>query len=131
MLRNLADRETYKIVAQQAELGGGDAVAETTLWTLPLAVNGPESESHLAGIEKDAALGEKEIADVRWVGTGEEINVAGASVRGQNLWKWLMVAALLCLLAELAILKFLRPAPLAVAAPSALTASSPFTGATA
>jgi hypothetical protein len=136
VLRNLADRGTYKIVAQQAELGGGDSnssntVAEKTLWTLPLAVNGPESESHLAGIEKDAALGEKEIADVRWVSTGEEINVAGASVRGQNLWKWLMLAALLCLLAELAILKFMRPAPLTVAAPSGLTASSPFTGATA
>jgi hypothetical protein len=125
VLRNLAERGIYKIVAQQAELGSGegtnnDAVAERTVWTLPLAVNGPEAESHLAGIEREKALGEKPSADVRWVGLGEEINVAGASVRGQNLWKWLMLAALGCLLTELAILRFMRPAPTVAAAPNSL-----------
>lgn len=120
VLRNLSERGTYKIVAQQAELGSGDAannaaVAERVISTLPLAVNGPEVESHLAGIEREQALGEDPPADVRWVGLGEELNVAGASVRGQNLWKYLMLAALGCLLAELAILRFMRPAPLVVA----------------
>jgi hypothetical protein len=121
VLRNLSERGTYKIIAQQAELGTDEAannttVAERIVSTLPLAVNGPEVESHLAGIEREKALGEDPPADVRWVGLGEELNVAGASVRGQNLWKYLMLAALGCLLAELAILKFMRPAPLVVAA---------------
>jgi hypothetical protein len=110
VLRNLADRGVYHIAARTAEAGTGDAVAERTLWKLVLAVAGPEAESHLAPIAREEGMGKTEVKDVRWVADGLELDVAGATVRGQYLWKWLMTAVLCCLLGELALLKWMRPA---------------------
>jgi hypothetical protein len=50
------------------------------------------------------ANAEVEITAFRWVPRGEPIRLEGAAVQGQEFWKWLMAAALACLLLELAIL---------------------------
>ncbi|MBI3860892.1 MAG: hypothetical protein HY290_03250, partial [Planctomycetia bacterium] len=74
------------------------------LWQIDLAVNGPAEESDLK------TIGEVELrrrwgdAPVRWVALGEPIRLEGAAVRGQEFWKWLMSAALIVLLLELAVL---------------------------
>lgn len=110
VLRNLADRGVYRLTARQAAANVGDAVVEQTVWTVPIAAGGPEAESHLAPVDEAKGMGESNTPDVRWVDAAHEINVAGASVRGQNLWKWLMAAVVACLLAELGVLRWMRPA---------------------
>ena len=91
------------------------------LWEVPLAVNGPADESDLLVSLEPA----KKVANARTPGpspgTGEGRKTAAeppeeslwvadhsetaqaAAVAGQNLWKWLMGAALVCLLLELGI----------------------------
>ena len=74
------------------------------LWQIEMAVNGPVDESELKAIgalELRERLGD---APVPWLARGEPIRLEGAAVRGQEFWKWLMAAALVCLLLELAIL---------------------------
>ncbi len=109
VLRDLAARGVYRIIAQQTDTGTSGDVSEKTLWELPLAVAGPEQESHLASLAPDAAIPGIEAAHVRHLNRNEELSVAGATVSGRNLWKWLMVCVLICLLAELAVIRFVRP----------------------
>ncbi len=119
-LRNLTQRGNYRLLAERisdsAAATGSDAAnpapgasrAKTAradrLWQIEMAVNGPVDESELKTIgelELRERLGD---APVRWLARGEPIRLEGAAVRGQEFWKWLMAAALLCLLLELAIL---------------------------
>jgi hypothetical protein len=109
VLRDLAARGVYRIVAQQTDTGTSGDVSEKTLWELPLAVTGPEPESHLASLAPDAAIPGIEAAHVRRLSRSEDLSVAGATVSGRNLWKWLMLLVLICLLAELAVIRFVRP----------------------
>jgi hypothetical protein len=109
VLRDLPERGVYKVVSREADAAVEGTVTEKTLYELPLAVAGPESESRLAAVERDAALAGVDAAKVRWLGPQEEIGTAGATVRGQYLWKWLMAAVLALLLAELAIIRWMRP----------------------
>ena len=119
-LRNLTQRGNYRLLAERisdtAAATGSDSAnpapgasrAKTAhadrLWQIEMAVNGPVDESELKTIgelELRERLGD---APVRWLARGEPIRLEGAAVRGQEFWKWLMAAALLCLLLELAIL---------------------------
>lgn len=117
VLRDLAERGVYRIVARETEPGAAQSnpsgnasdVAEKTLWEIPLAVAGPPTESQLEAMKRDDALAGVDTAQVRWLGRREEIGVAGAGVSGQYLWKWLMVAVLVGLLVELALIRWLRP----------------------
>jgi hypothetical protein len=74
------------------------------LWQLALTVNGPPGESELQ------AVGEPDLHDrlagaaVQWVPPGEAIRLEGAAASGQEFWKWLMAAALVCLVLELVVL---------------------------
>lgn len=109
VLRDLSRRGVYRIVAKQTDTASSGDVSEKTLWDLPLAVAGPEQESHLEKLAPDAPLPGLDLAHVRRLSRSEELSVAGATVSGQNLWKWLMLAVLICLLAELAVIRFMRP----------------------
>ncbi|MGC3972283.1 MAG: hypothetical protein QM775_34570 [Pirellulales bacterium] len=109
VLRDLPQRGVYRVVAREADAAVEGSVTEKTLYELPLAVAGPESESRLAAIERDAAMAGVDTAKVRWLGPQDEIGTAGATVRGQYLWKWLMAGVLLLLLAELAVIRWMRP----------------------
>ena len=116
-LRNLTQRGNYRLLAERiaestASTGtdpanraaGGPRAHADRLWQIEMAVNGPADESELKAIgevELRERLGD---APVRWLARGEPIRLEGATVRGQEFWKWLMAAALLCLLLELAIL---------------------------
>lgn len=117
LLRNLTQRGTYRLLAEKisesSSATGSDSAKRSAgsirahadrLWQLELAVNGPVDESELktiGEIELKERLGD---APVRWLARGEPIRLEGAAVRGQEFWKWLMAAALVCLLLELAIL---------------------------
>ncbi len=109
VLRNLTERGLYRVVARQAEAATTGQVAERVLWELPLAVNGPEQESQLAATTREAAMSGVDAKRVRWLGRDEAIGIDGATVRGRNLWKWLMAAVLACLLVELLLIGRLRP----------------------
>jgi hypothetical protein len=110
VLRDLSRRGVYRIVAKQTDTASSGDVSEKTLWDLPLAVAGPEQESHLETLAPDAPLPGLDLAHVRRLSRSEDLSVAGATVSGQNLWKWLMLAVLICLLVELAVIRFMRPA---------------------
>jgi hypothetical protein len=95
-LGNWIRRGVYRVSASR----GGDAseAAESKLWEVPLAVNGPDDESALAA----GASGVAPIA-----GQHTFLDVAQASAftfvqfQGVDLWKWLIVLVLVGLLAEL------------------------------
>lgn len=116
-LRNLTQRGAYRLSAEKliesarpvatdsgARGSSNRIVHADRLWQVDLAVNGPADESDLQAIgevELRQRLGD---AGARWVARGEPIRLEGAAVRGQEFWKWLMAAALLGLLLELAVL---------------------------
>jgi hypothetical protein len=116
-LRNLTQRGIFHLTAEKMVETARPATDSGTrpasplralqpdrLWQVDLAVNGLADESDLTTIgevELRQRLGE---ASVRWVARGEPIRLEGAAVQGQEIWKWLMAAALVGLLLELAIL---------------------------
>ena len=122
VLRDLPERGAYRITAREADAAAEGAVTEKTLWTLPIAVAGPEAESRLAALPRDDAMAGVDAARVRWLGHHEEIGTAGATVRGQYIWKWLMAAVLVGLLLELALIRWMRPS-VVLSAPAASPAS--------
>ena len=100
-IRDAVHRGVYRLSAAR---GDSAAPAAEKLWETPLAVNGPERESELMTISADALRERMGDARYRWIGQGDSISLEGALVSGQDLWKWLMLCVLLCLLAELALL---------------------------
>jgi hypothetical protein len=74
------------------------------LWQLALAVNGPPDESELQAVRESDLQERLADAAVHWVPPGESIRLEGAAVSGQEFWKWLMAAALVCLVLELVVL---------------------------
>ncbi len=94
---NPARRGHYQLAAMTATAGG----RESLLWEVPLAVNGPAEESDLGGVESERA--KPDAAEGLWVADRSE-GAQEASAAGQNLWRWFMLAALLCLLAEVTVL---------------------------
>ncbi|HKD37779.1 MAG TPA: hypothetical protein VKB78_13300, partial [Pirellulales bacterium] len=75
-----------------------------------IAANGPADESKLAPIDEPAAAarvrgdGPMAPSNYRWVARGAPISLSGAEVWGLDAWWWLILAVLLCLFVELAIL---------------------------
>jgi hypothetical protein len=73
----------------------------TTPSTL-LAVNGPADESQLAAVDRQRLVeGAAASGKVRWIAPGELVSIEGASVRGQNLWWWLVATVAACLVVEM------------------------------
>src|SRR5579872_226170 len=104
----LTQRGIYRVTADRAAESANSADRASRnagrLWQVDLAVNGPADESDLKTIAFEDLRDRLADASVRWVDPGEPIRLEGAAVRGQESWKWLMSAALACLILELAIL---------------------------
>jgi hypothetical protein len=100
---NLSRRGHYRITAygtdQTPQAGAG-----AKLWDVPLAVNGPAGESELTVLDADGLAERMGQTPYYWVDRGQTIQLAGAPVRGQDLWRWLMLAVFACLLVELVVL---------------------------
>jgi hypothetical protein len=117
-LRHLTQRGHYRLAAdrpaESAPRIGAESLARPVdgvrrapsnrAWQIDLAVNGPTEESELQTITEEDLRGRLAGAPVRWVNRGEAIGLEGAAVRGQEFWKWLMAAALACLVLELTVL---------------------------
>ena len=99
IIRSLDQRGTYRL-SRQAPPGGGES-AEAP-WSVSLAVNGPASESELASVTRQELMDRLEAPRVRWVDLDQEITLDGQTTLGFGVWKWLMLLALACLLAEMA-----------------------------
>ncbi len=107
IMGNLPWRGHYRITAYGTEETPQAGVG-AKLWEVPLAVNGPAHESELSVLDSAGLAERMGQTPYRWVESGQTIQLAGAPIRGGDLWKWLLLAVLLCLLVELAIL--VRPA---------------------
>lgn len=109
-VRSTPGRGIYTIVARRP--ADVDTRGETRLWEVPFAVNGPSEESELASLTRadfEARFQSDDgqpIPNIRWVDRQQSISVEGVQVWGQNLWWWLAIAVLACLLAEILMLSF-------------------------
>ena len=111
----LYQRGVYRVAAYRSQPVSLDssAAADKPLWEVPLAIGGDAEESNLAPLAPAKVDELSQTANLRFVAQGDEISLAGATIRGQNFWWWLALAAVLvCLVAEMAILALpnLRPA---------------------
>lgn len=70
-------------------------------WELALAVNGLADESDLSRLSPKRRDELAELGAISWIGPNDEISLAGAQVRGQNFWWYLVLLVFLCLLAEI------------------------------
>jgi hypothetical protein len=114
-INGLYQRGVYRVAAYRSQSVSLDssAAADKPLWEVPLAVGGDAEESNLAPLAPAKVEELTQTANLRFVAQGDEISLAGATIRGQNFWWWLALAAVLaCLMAEMAILAWpsLRPA---------------------
>ena len=100
-------RGLYTVAAHDLPSGGPSGGAK--LWSTPIAINGPAEESELAPINQQHLDERLEGVHYRWISPGEAISLEGAQVRGQNLWWWLALSVLGCLLVEMTMLA--RPKP--------------------
>lgn len=80
-----------------------DAAAAQTVWQAPIAVNGPAAESNLRAITDTELRERMGDAEYAWVSQGDSISLAAAGGATQ-LWKWVLVLVLVCLLGEFAVL---------------------------
>ena len=108
-INGLYQRGVYRVAAYRSQSVSLDssAPADKPLWEVPLAVGGDAEESNLAPLAPQKVDELSQTANLRFVAQGDEISLAGATIRGQNLWWWLALAAVIvCLIAEMAILSW-------------------------
>ena len=98
ILRSVQRRGCYRVQRRPSAAGKTDG------WTMLLAVNGPADESELASLGEEDLSRRLEGVPLRWVGGEEPIRLEGATRTGQDYWKYLMVLAMACLIAEMAFL---------------------------
>jgi hypothetical protein len=102
-IRNVTQSGNYLVAANRTGESASDT-SDTKLWEIPLAVNGPERESHLQSLDAAGLRERLGAANYRWIERDEAISLEGAQISGQNLWRWLLLLVLAGLLAELLIL---------------------------
>ena len=71
---------------------------------VPQAFNCPGEESQIEPLDSLAFRERMGEGTWRWLESGEIISLEGSQVRGRDFWKWLVVAVVVLLLAEMAIL---------------------------
>jgi len=99
-LRDVTQRGIYTFTATKPDLGDREG-RETTVWTRPLAANGPARESQPQLLDASSFAERVAGGDTfRWVAPDARISVDGARIGGQGSWWWLLLAALGCLVAE-------------------------------
>ena len=104
-LPTLAERGVYRITGQRADQAVTD---EAPVLEIPLAINGPEGESHLQTLDA-AQLAQRFGASApRFVSADEELTVEGTQFAGKQLWTVLMASVLAGLLLELSLLAWPR-----------------------
>jgi hypothetical protein len=107
VLRSLDRRGIYELRRQGGEKDESAPAAASEAdedWSLKLAVNGPGSESDLESVDQRAFEGRLDLADVRWLALSDPISLEGKTYFGHDVWKYLLLGALLCLLLEMVIL---------------------------
>jgi hypothetical protein len=101
-------RGSYRVSAyrgQPASVDPSQAVAsEKPVWEIPLVVNGDADESRLSPLSREKFEERASGTNLRWVGVGEDISLAGSTIRGQNWWWFLVLFVFSCLLVEMGIL---------------------------
>jgi len=97
VVRNLPQRGFYRIAAQSPASGGQP-------FEVLLAAGGPAHESELAALDEPELRRRMEGAEYRWIAGQESIRMAAARLIGQELWKWLLAAVVLCLGMEMMVL---------------------------
>jgi hypothetical protein len=103
-VRNALTRGVYRLAAFDPAADGAGEEAPMPKWETRFAVRGEPVESDLTALSREQ-FDRRQLGDrLRWVGPGESISLAGAQVRGQDWWKYLVVAVLLLLLLELLLL---------------------------
>ncbi|MGY8767165.1 MAG: BatA domain-containing protein [Pirellulales bacterium] len=68
---------------------------------IPLVIQSPSAESQLTKLSEEDFNERKLGTQLRWVSSDQEISLSGTQIQGQNWWKYLIAALLVCLLAEL------------------------------
>jgi hypothetical protein len=112
-IRHVTERGHYHISAWSSSSTAGQPPSETKLWDQTLAVNGSPRESDLRLLDERGLRQRVGEARVHWVPPGDEIPIEGGAVSGHDLWKILMLAVLVALLAELLVLGHRTKLPLA------------------
>ena len=104
-IRNITKSGHYLVSATQTvDPAAAQSADADNLWSVPLAVNGPERESELRSIDVAELRKRLGNANYRWIERDEQISLEGAQISLQNLWKWLIWLVLMGLLVELLIL---------------------------
>jgi hypothetical protein len=101
VLRALGRRGFYNVRCEGPAEG---ATSDGEGWSVTLAVNGPASESNLTSVTRSAFEDRLGLANVRWVEADEPISLEGTTYFGHDVWKYLMLAVLLCLALEMILL---------------------------
>ena len=102
-LTNLPLRGIYRVTARGTK-EMSQAAADTKLWEIALAVNGPAEESDLRTLDEAALQERMGPSDYRWVAQGQSIQLSATPLQGQDLWEWLMIGVVTALLLEMAVL---------------------------
>ncbi len=113
-IANPLQRGLYRVAARKRDETTGKE-NEDPEWEIVVTVNGPASESDLRPLS-DAQQAELTAhPQLTLLAPGEPISLAGYQTRGQDSWWWLIVAVLILLGCELAVLvlpvMLPRPAP--------------------
>lgn len=104
-IRNITQSGHYLVSAvRSSDPAAAQSAEPDNLWSVPLAVNGPERESELRSIDATELRKRLGNANYRWIEQDEQISLEGAQISLQNLWKWLIWLVLVGLLVELVML---------------------------
>ena len=99
VVRSLGRRGTYEIQRRSSENETADSA-----WVMALACNGPAEESQLDSIDQKAFEDRLQLTNVRWLNSGDEISLEGKTYLGHDVWKYLLLGVLVCLLVEMFLL---------------------------
>lgn len=107
-LTDLYQRGVYRVAAYRTVPASADAdvtpATEKAVWDIPLTVNGDGQESELVPLTREKFDEVAAGSPLRWIGPGEDISLAGAAIRGQSTWWWLVLAVFAALLVEMLVL---------------------------
>ncbi len=98
ILRDLGQRGVYEIKRHGSTETGSDA---NRAWSLLLALNGPSDESELVQVTENDLEDRQKLTNIRYVTGDDPITLEGATRVAHHAWRWVLFAALACLLFEM------------------------------
>ncbi len=99
ILRSLGKRGVYEIKRQEGD--GATGSDDSTQWPMLLAVNGDSQLSELTSLTPESVGQRLGLPDVRWVRGEEKVSLEGSALFGHGIWKYLVLAVLMCLVVEM------------------------------